>query len=81
MIDNGDQEPKSTRERRDQDKKLEEIQKPLWIKLNKNDFVSLTQYIYNNLNNDIFKTTVNKKAYDLKNAKTFFVKTTTQKIS
>ena len=33
------------------------------------------------MNNDEFKTTVDKKTYDLKNAKTFLVKITTQKIS
>ena len=62
-------------------KKPDEIQKPLWIKLNKNAFDSLTEDVYNNLNNNKFKTTVNKKAYDLKNAKKFLVKITTQKIS
>ena len=42
-------------------KKPDEIQKPLLVKLNKNDFHSLTQNVYSNLNNDEFKTTVNKK--------------------
>ena len=55
--------------------------KPPWIKLNKNDFESSTEDVYNNLSNDEFKTTVVKKAYDLKNAKKFLVKITTQKIS
>ena len=62
-------------------KNPDEIQKPLWIKLNKNAFDSLTEDVYNNLNNNKFKTTVNKKAYDLKNAKKFLVKIPTQKIS
>ena len=62
-------------------KKPDEIEKPLWVKLNKNDFDSLIQDVYNNLNNDEFKTTVDKKAYDLKNAKKFLVKITTQKVS
>ena len=62
-------------------KKLDEIQKPSWIKLNKNDFDSLRQDVYNNLNNGKFKTTVDKKAYDLKNAKKILVKITTQIIS
>ena len=48
------------------------MQKPLWIELNKNDFDLLTQYIYNNLNNDKFKTTVDKKAYDLEKCKNVF---------
>ena len=55
--------------------------KPPWIKLNKNDFESSTEDVYNNLSNDEFKTTAVKKAYDLKNAKKFLVKITTQKIS
>ena len=45
--------------------------KLLWVKLNKTEFDSLTQDVYDNLNNDEFKTTVNKEAYDLKNAKEF----------
>ena len=61
IIDNGDQEPKSTKKEETETKKPDEIQKPIWVKLNKNDFDSLTQDVYNNLNNDEFKTTVNKK--------------------
>ena len=53
------------------------MQKPSWIKLNKSDFHSLTQYVYNNLNNDEFKTTINKKAYDFINEKRFLGKITT----
>ena len=49
--------------------------------MNKEDFDSLTESVYNKLNNNRFKTTVNKRAYDLKNAKTFLEKITTQKIS
>ena len=67
--------------KRPRQKKPDGIQKPLWAKLNKNDFDSLIQDVYNNLNNDEFKTTVDKKAYDLKNAKRFLVKITTHKIS
>ena len=61
-------------------KKPDEIQKPLWIKL-KNDFDLLTEDVYNNLNNHEFKTTAEKKAFDLKNAKKFLCETTTKKIS
>ena len=61
IIDNKDQEPKSTKRRRDLDKKPDEIQKPFWVKLNKNNFDSLIQNVYNNLNNDEFKTAVDKK--------------------
>ena len=46
-----------------------------------NDFDSLMQDVYNNLNDDEFKTTADKKVYDLKNPKMFLVKITTQKIS
>ena len=52
-------------------------QKPLLVKLNKSDFDSLIQDVYNNLNNDEFKTTADQKAYDLKNAKKFLVIITT----
>ena len=41
----------------------------------------LTQDVYNNLNNDEFRPTINKKVYDLKNAKKFLLKITTQKIN
>ena len=61
-------------------KKTDEIQKPLRVKLNKNDLELLTQDV-NNLNNNEFKTTVNKKAYDLKIAKKFLLEMTIQKIS
>ena len=60
-------------------KKTDEIQKPSWVKINKNDFVLLIQDVYNNLNNNEFKTTADKKTYDLKNAKKCLVKITTQK--
>ena len=51
-------------------KKTDEIQKPLWVKINRDDFNSLIQGVYNNLNNNKFKTTVDKKTSDLKNTKT-----------
>ena len=56
-------------------------QKPLWVRINKNDSDSLVQDVYNNLNNNEYKTTLYKKTCDLKNAKKFLVKITTQKIS
>ena len=74
IIDNGDQENKSTKKEETKTKKPDRIQKPLWVILNKNDFDLFIQDVYNNLNNNEFKTTVNKKAYDLKNAKKFLVK-------
>ena len=57
------------------------MQKPLWVKSNKKDFDILIQDVYNNLNNGEFKTTIDKKAYDLENPKILLVKITTQKIS
>ena len=42
IIDNGGQEPKSTKKKETETKKPDEIQKPLWAKLNRNDFDSLT---------------------------------------
>ena len=48
IIDNGDQEPKSTKKEETKTKKSDEIQKPLWVKLNKNDFDSLIQDVYDN---------------------------------
>ena len=47
----------------------------------KNFFESLIKDVADNLNNNKFKTSVDRKAYDLRNAKTFLVKITTQKIS
>ena len=57
------------------------MQKTLQVKLNEIDFDSLIQDVYNNLNKDEFKSTVDKKSYDLKNAKKLLVKIITQKDS
>ena len=81
IIDNGDQEPKSTKKEETETKYSDEIQKLLWIKLNKNDFDSLTEDVYNNLNNSEFKTTAGKRTYYLKNAKKLLLEITTKKIS
>ena len=53
---------------------------PLQVEISRNDFHSLIQDVDNNLNNNEFKTTANKKDYDLKNVKKFLVKIITQKI-
>ena len=53
---------------------------PLQVEISRNDFHSLIQDVGNNLNNSEFKTTANKKDYDLKNVKKFLVKIITQKI-
>ena len=44
-------------------------------------FEELTSDIYDNQNNKDFKITINKKTYDLKNAKIFWTKVTASKIS
>ena len=76
IIDNKNQDPKSTKKEDTKAKKPDEIQKPLWIKFNKND--SLRQDVYNNLNNSEFKTIVARKVYALRNAKTFLLEITTK---
>ena len=50
-IDNRDQGPKSTKKEETETKKSDEMKIPLWLKINKNDFNSLIQDAYNNLNN------------------------------
>ena len=47
---------------------LNEISKQLWIQIPRNDFISLIKYVFDNLDNKDFQTTVNKRKYDLKNA-------------
>ena len=42
---------------------------PLWFRINKSEFDELISNIYNNQNNKDFKIIINKKTYDLKNAK------------
>ena len=81
IIYNRGQGQKSTKKEETETKKADEIQEPLWVKINKNDFDLLIQDIYNNLNNSNFKTAIDKKAYDLKNAEKFLAKIITQKIS
>ena len=71
IIDNGDQEPKSNKEEETKIKKPDEIQKPIWIKLSRDEFNLLIKDVDDNLNNDEFKTTVDKKAYDEKCKKAF----------
>ena len=72
IIDNRDQEPKSTKKEETKTKKPDGRQKPLWVKLNENDFDSLIQDVYSNLNNDEFKTTVDKKSLWFEKCKKVF---------
>ena len=50
------------------------MQRPVWIELNKNDFNALITDVDDNLDNNEFKTTIDGKTYDLKNAKKFWWK-------
>ena len=40
---------------------LNEISKPLWIEIPRNDFISLIKDVFDNLGNKDFQTTVNKR--------------------
>ena len=53
-------------------KKLDQI--PLCFRVNKSKFDELKSDIYDNQNNKDFKITINKKTYDLKNAKKIWQK-------
>ena len=58
---------------------LNEIIKPLWIKLSTNDFLSLIKDVVNNLDNKNYRTTINNNKYDLKNAEQFLLDKVTKK--
>ena len=72
IIDNRDQGTKSTKKEKTKTKKPNEIHMSLWFEINRNDSDSLIQDVDNNLNNNEFKTTVDKKDYDLKTQKSFW---------
>ena len=55
------------------------MQKPLWFETNWKEFEELTGEIYNNQDNNDFKITINKKTYDLENAKNFWTEVTARK--
>ena len=55
------------------------MQKPLWFEINKKEFEELTRNIYNNQDNNNFKTIINRRTYDLKNAKKFWTEVTSRK--
>ena len=44
-----------------------EVSKPLWIKISKNDFISLIKDFVDNLDDKDCQTTVDKCKYDFKN--------------
>ena len=60
---------------------LNEISKPLWIKISKNDFISVIKDVTNNLDNKNYQTTADKRKYDFKNAENFLLEITTEKTS
>ena len=55
----------------------EPMHKLLRFEVNRKQFEELTRDIYNNQGINDFKIITNKKTYDLKNAKTFWMKVTT----
>ena len=57
------------------------MHKALWFKINEKEFEELTGDIYNNQDNNNFKIIINKKTYDLKNAKKIWMEVITNKIS
>ena len=60
---------------------LNEIIKPLWIKLSRNDFLLLVKDIVNNLDNKNYQTMISNNRYDLTNVEQFLLEIVTKKIS
>ena len=60
---------------------LNEISKPLWIEIPRNDFISLIKEVVDSLDNNYFQTTVNKRKYDLKKAEKYMLQIIIKKIS
>ena len=60
---------------------LNEISKPLWIKISRNDFISLIKDVVNNLDDKDYQTTVDKRKYDFKNAEKYLLEIIIKKIS
>ena len=59
--------------------KLREMQKKLWFEINTSEFEELTRNICNNQDNNDFKIIINKRTYDLKNAKNIWTEATARK--
>ena len=55
--------------------------KPISFEINRKEFEELARDIYNNQDKNIFKIIINKRTYDLKNAKKIWMEVTTCKIS
>ena len=60
---------------------LNEISKPLWINLAREDFNLLIKDVADNLDNKNYKTNPDGRIYGLKNAKKFLLNIGTKKIS
>ena len=60
---------------------LNEISKPLWIQISRNDFISLIKDFVNNIDDKDYQTTVDKRKYDLKNAEKYLMEIIIKKIS
>ena len=58
---------------------VREMQKPIGFEINKKQFEELTKDIYNNQDNNDFKTIINKRTYHLENAKKIWMEVTTRK--
>ena len=59
---------------------LNEITKPLGIKLSRGDFISLIKDVVNNLDNKNYQTVINNNKYDVKNAEQFLLEIVAKKI-
>ena len=55
------------------------MQKPIQFKIIKNEFEELTREIYNNQDHNDFKIIINRRTYDWKNAKKFWMEVNTCK--
>ena len=62
-----------------EEKTKRKMQKLLSFEINKKEFEELTRDIYNNQDNNDFKIIINKRTYDLKNAKNLWMEVTTRK--
>ena len=60
---------------------LNGIIKPLWIKLSRNDFLSLVKDVVNNLDNKNYQTMIINNRYDLTNVEQFLPEIVTKKFS
>ena len=60
---------------------LNEIRKPLWIKLSVSSLTSLIKDVLNNLDKKDYQNMINNGKYDLKNAEQFLLKIVAKKIS